>query len=230
MEILHQDESLVAVTKPSGTAVHASRYVGREQTSIAEILKAELGRDVFPVHRLDRATSGVLVFALSSQAARTLSEQFQARQTRKEYLAIVRGHPPEKGRIDRALERADGEELQDAATDYERLAVAELPVPIDRYPSMRLALVRAIPQTGRMHQIRRHLRGINHPILCDSSYGDGAANRLAKQELGAERLLLHAWRLEIAHPGSGLPLSLVSPLPPEFQAIFTRVGWHVPSC
>jgi tRNA pseudouridine65 synthase len=145
----------------------------------------------------------------------------------KEYLAVVRGWAPERGRIDRAIRCEESGQLQDAVTEFERVAVAEFPVPIDRYPATRISLVRVRPETGRTHQIRRHLRGINHPILGDSEHGDGPINRFAREHLGAHRLLLHASRLEFTHPVSGEAMSVVAPLPRELAEIFARVGWVV---
>jgi tRNA pseudouridine65 synthase len=226
LEILFQDDCLVAVNKPSGLLVHASAWAGPERDSVAARLPSRLGRPVFPVHRLDRATSGLLVLGLSSENASALSRQFQEKLARKEYLAIVRGFAPERGKIDRALEKIESEDVQDALTEFERLATAELPVAVDRYPSTRFSLVRARPLTGRMHQIRRHLRGINHPVVGDSSYGDGAVNRVAREHLGSSRLLLHSRKLELAHPATGAPLRLEAPPTADFASVIERLGWQ----
>jgi tRNA pseudouridine65 synthase len=213
----------VAINKPAGDVVHASRYAGASRESIAKNLSEQLGTPVFPVHRLDRATSGVLLFSLEANVTSLLSSAFQEQRVRKEYLAVVRGHCPESGRIERALEHMERTIVQDATTEFERMALAELPIPIDRYPCTRLSLVRARPRTGRMHQIRRHLRGINHPILADSVHGDGAINRLAREELGVTRLMLHAWRIELELDGR--PLRIEAPIPSDFARIFERLGW-----
>lgn len=223
--VLYRDDSVIAVAKPSGALVHASRYAGPSRESIARDLSRQLGQSVYPVHRLDRGTSGVLLFALDAHAASQLASDFRERRIFKEYLAVVRGFAPLWARIERPLRCEETGEVQDAVTEFSRVACAEFPLPIDHYPATRISLVRVRPLSGRMHQIRRHLRGLGHPILGDSQHGDGPINRFGREHLNAKRLLLHAWRLRVAHPRSAEWLLIEAEPPAELAAIFARAGW-----
>lgn len=235
LPILFQDDTLVAIHKPSGLLVHRTVLDRHETRFAVQMLRDQIGRHVFPVHRLDRGTSGVLLFALDRDTARLLTRQFEAQQVDKRYLAIVRGHPPECGSIDHALSRERDElefqgadssqEAQSARTDYARLAVAEIPYAVDRYPSSRYGLVALTPHTGRRHQIRRHLKHIAHPIIGDSTFGKGRHNRLFQQLYGCDRMLLACTRMALTHPHTGAPLVLEAPVDGGFVAVMEGLGW-----
>lgn len=235
LPILFQDDSLVAIHKPSGLLVHRTVLDRHETRFAVQLLRDQIGRHVFPVHRLDRGTSGVLLFALDKDTARLLTRQFEAQQVDKRYLAIVRGHPPEAGSIDHALSRerddlefqgeASSQAAQEARTDYRRLAVAEIPYAVDRYPSSRYALVELTPHTGRRHQIRRHLKHIAHPIIGDSTFGKGRHNRLFQELYGSQRMLLACTRMALTHPHTGAPLVLEAPVDGDFVRVMDGLGW-----
>ena len=190
-----------------------------------------------PVHRLDRGTSGVLLFALDPDTARTLGGQFESQTVDKTYLAVVRGHPPLTGSIDHPLIRqpddygsAPSHETPDAPaqtalTHYRRLAITELPHAVDRYPTSRYALLELKPATGRRHQLRRHLKHIAHPIIGDATYGKGRHNRLFQTLFGCHRLLLACTAMTVAHPVSGEPLHLAAPLADDFIQVLRALGW-----
>ena len=224
---LYRDEHLIAVHKPSGLLVHRSRLDAHARRFLVQILRDQIGQRVYPVHRLDKPTSGVMVFALAPDVARALTDAFTAQRVHKTYLAVVRGHPPEAGAIDRPLNKyhEPGSERRPARTMFRRLATTELPVAVSRYPTSRYALVEAQPLTGRTHQIRRHLNHIAHPVIGDGKHGDYRHNRYFREELGCDRLLLAAVRLELAHPVSGDPLRIGAPPEPSFQAVLDRFGW-----
>jgi len=150
---------------------------------------------------------------------------FESREVTKKYLAVVRGWTDEAGTIDYALREEKHKEAQHAVTHYRRLATVELDIAVGRYPKARYSLVEVMPQTGRMHQIRKHFAHIFHPLVGDTTYGEGRHNRLFREHFGCERLLLHASELGFVHPYSGTPLSIRAPLPPELAALFTRLGW-----
>jgi tRNA pseudouridine65 synthase len=228
LPILHRDDQLVAVAKPSGLIVHPSGLAPDRDTCMTR-LRDQLGRWVFPVHRLDRGASGVLLFGLDPASARALADAFAGRRVRKRYYAVVRGVPPTSGEIDHPLpaETGSGPPLE-ARTSFRRLAEVELPYPVGPYPVARYALVLAEPETGRMHQIRRHLAHLRHPIVGDVTYGDGKHNRLFRERLGLRRLLLHARALELPHPQGGEPLRLEAPLPDELAGLFRSFGWQDP--
>jgi len=224
MEVLYRDDALVAVNKPSGLVVHRSEQAG-DRDNCMRRLRDSIGAWVYPVHRLDRGASGVLLFALDPENARRVGECFAQRRVRKEYLAVVRGYAPESSRVDHPLATAGGAPAP-AQTRLERLARVELPVPVGRYATARYSLVRAEPITGRTHQLRRHLAHVSHPILGDVNYGDGAHNRFFREHLGCHRLLLHASRLELPHPVTGEPTRLGAPLTGDFESVVERLGWE----
>ena len=235
--LLYQDDWLVAVNKPSGLLVHRS-WLDKAETRFAMQMTRDLigGRHVYPVHRLDRPTSGVLLFALDPAVARTLTEAFAARQVHKEYLALVRGWAPEEGLIDYPLKEqldkiADAmsnpdRPAQDAVTTFRRLHQVELPFAVSKkHPTSRYSLVRLFPKTGRKHQLRRHLDHLFHPIVGDTTHGDGRHNRFFREHYGCDRLLLIAHRLSFEHPVLKVPMRIQAPLGPEVLGLFARLGW-----
>lgn len=236
LDILYQDDWLVAIHKPAGLLVHRSPIAAGEQRFAVQLLRDQIGQPVHPVHRLDRGTSGVLVFALDRDSARTLSDAFAAQRVDKTYLAVVRGWPVDSGVIDHPLKRQpdDAEWVdpraqllpQDAVTRWRRLATAELPIASDRHPTTRCALLELLPETGRRHQIRRHLKHAAHPIIGDATYGKGPLNRDFVALTGCARLLLHCAEMRFAHPASGAPLHVVAPLAGAFAQLMQTLGWQ----
>jgi tRNA pseudouridine65 synthase len=211
LEILYRDEDLVAVDKPSGIPVH--RGWARDGVPVLQLLRDQLGRHVYPVHRLDRGTSGALLFALSGEVARGVQLQLEAQEVEKRYLALCRGNDPTLVRVDHPLAREDGGEPRAAVTDFKLLARFE-----------RYGLYEARPLTGRRHQIRRHLKHASHPIIGDTKYGKGEHNRLFRERFGFHRLALHASEMRLRHPRSGEPLHVHAPLPPEFARLLSALG------
>ncbi|EKD84217.1 MAG: hypothetical protein ACD_39C00172G0002 [uncultured bacterium] len=232
-DIIFLDDSLVAINKPAGLLVHPSFLDNAETQSAMKQVRNLLGKWVYPVHRLDKPTSGILVFALSSEIARVLTDAFTERSVAKEYLAVVRGHTKESETIDYPLreiwdkmtdrESSRDKPAQQAITCYERLATAEMPFAVRPHPTSRYSLLKVMPQTGRSRQIRRHLKHIFHPIVGDHKHGDNAHNRMFAEHLGSQLLLLHASRISFAHPVNGQQLSLCAPLSSEFSEILQRV-------
>jgi tRNA pseudouridine65 synthase len=197
------------------------------------MLRDQLGRRVHPVHRLDKGTSGALAFALDRETATRLAEQFADQRVAKTYLAIVRGWPPAQGVIDHPLEAVRDEYAPTAGsgpkpcrTAYRTLATVELPVRVDRYPTSRYALVELAPETGRRHQLRRHLAHVSHPIIGDSTYGQGRHNRLFAERFGVQRLLLACVGLEFEHPVTGASLAVRAEPGTEFAALQRQLDWH----
>jgi len=218
LAILYRDEHIVVIDKPPNLLVHRSEIDRHETRFAIQILRDQIGQRVWPAHRLDRGTSGVLLFALRAELAGVLGRQFEAGTVEKCYWAVVRGHPPAEGIIDHPLSRQrdayefqgdrSSQEAQAAVTRFRRLATAELPVMVDRYPSSRYALIELEPVTGRRHQLRRHLKHIAHPIIGDATHGKGPLNRSVAGLLGVQRLWLHALRLQTRHPVTGDPLDI----------------------
>ena len=235
LPIIYQDDHVVAIHKPSGLLVHRSELDRHETRFAVQMLRDQLGRHVHPAHRLDRGTSGVLVFALDKDTARALGGQFERQEVVKTYLAVVRGHPPEAGRIDHALSRRrddaewvgerSADEAQPAVTDFRCLATCELPHQVDRYPTSRYALFELTPHTGRRHQLRRHLKHLAHPIIGDATFGKGRHNRLFQQLFGCHRMLLACTRMQLRHPVGGQRLALRAPPDGEFAVVLAALGW-----
>lgn len=236
LNILYQDQYIVAVDKPSGMLVHRSFLDKHETVFVMQTLRDQIGQHVFPVHRLDRPTSGVLLFALSSDIARLLGEQQEQKQWRKHYLAVVRGFLPQGGELDYPLKEQldkiadkfsrDDKAPQQAITRYQPLHQVELPIAVSKYPAARYSLVALQPLTGRKHQLRRHLAHLRYPIVGDTSHGDGKHNALFKQHFSCRRLLLVAKQLQLPHPISGETLLFSAGLN-ELKPLFDQFGWPV---
>ncbi len=216
LPILYRDDHLVIVDKPSGMLVH--RGWGRDEVVAMTLARDRVGRWVYPVHRLDRGTSGALLFALDSAVARRLQELFAAGEVHKRYVALVRDIPPEAGVIDHPVPRKPKGPRVPAVTEYRRLATFE-----------RYALVEAIPRTGRLHQIRRHLKHLGHPLIGDVNYGHGEHNRIFRRRFDLHRLALHALELELEHPVGGGRLRAVAPVPEDLAGPFRAMGMPLDS-
>lgn len=235
LPILYQDADFVVINKPSGLLVHPTALASGETESVTGYLKAQLNQKVYPVHRLDRPTSGTLILALSSEMAKALSVEFQERRVEKEYLAVVRGVPPQEVLIDHPLkeeldEIADSKarqdkEAQEAITWMQTLGSIEFPVKVDRYPTSRYSLVRARPKTGRKHQVRRHLRHLGHPIIGDVNHGVGKHNRYFAEAHGNRRLLLACTEMSFSHPRSGKKITVCAPLSEDYQNLLVKFEW-----
>ena len=235
LDVLYRDEFLVVIDKPTGLLVHRSPIDRHETRFAVQLLRDQLGRRVYPVHRLDKGTSGALAFALSRDVARDMALQFAGREVAKTYHAIVRGWPEPTGEIAHALPAVQDDVLgplstspRDSLTRFKTLATVELPVRVDRYPTSRYALVQLEPLTGRRHQLRRHLAHASHPIIGDSTYGKGRHNRLFAERFGSQRLLLACSQLQFLHPQTGGMLTIEAPLAADFARVVTALGWQVP--
>jgi len=219
LRVLHADDAIVAIDKPAGLLVHRSALDAHETRSAAELLRAQLGVPVWLLHRLDKATSGVLAFALNADVATALGKAFEAGAVRKRYLALVRGWPDAAGEIDYPLARdpelpSAGQPRLPAVTRWRRLACFEWPFPDGRHASSRYALLEVEPLSGRRHQIRRHFKHLAHPLVGDTTHGKSAHNRAVAAWLGTSRLWLHATRLEL--PGAeGRPPLVIESAPGE---------------
>jgi tRNA pseudouridine65 synthase len=211
LRILYQDDSCAVVDKPSGMIVH--RGWANDDRDLLRVTRDALGRYVYPLHRLDRGASGAVLFALNEDAARLLNRSFADRSMDKRYLALTRGHPAVHGLIDHPIPRAPGEERVPAQTEYFRIGTFE-----------RYALVVALPKTGRLHQIRRHLKHVSCPLIGDVRYGKGEHNRLFREKYALDRLALHAAALRFVHPVTGRPITVRAPLVGSFAECLSLLG------
>jgi len=216
LSIVYQDEYLIAINKPHGLLVHRSSLAKDVKEFALQQLRNQVGKHVFPIHRLDRKTSGLLLFACSSEIAKLVQRQFENQEVGKRYLAIVRGYFPEKICCAHPL-LIENKGLKDCLTDFACLRQSELPIPMGKYQSSRYSLIEAFPRTGRQHQIRRHLNHLRHPIIGDRPHGCNKQNRLFKERWQLKDMLLHAVQLHCIHPVSKQPLLLKAPLSKVFQ-------------
>jgi len=225
LDILYQDDYLVAINKPHGLLVHRSPIASDATEFALQLLRDQLERHVFPAHRLDRKTGGVLLFALSKDVEKLMQQQFQENMVDKKYLAIVRGFTDDEGEIDYALRKENGT-LQEAFTRYKTFARAELDVPLGNHPTSRYSLVEANPATGRMHQLRKHFSHIFHPIIGDRTHGCNKQNKLFKERWQLDTMLLHASQLSFNHPVTNAPIHIEAPLQAEFLRVMGIMGWE----
>ncbi|GIT99032.1 tRNA pseudouridine(65) synthase TruC [Sulfurovum sp. TSL1] len=236
LEILYQDAYLVAINKPSGLLVHKSPIDKHETEFALQMVRDQIGQYVYPIHRLDKPTSGVLLFALDAQTAQRMSLMFRGSQVHKEYMAVVRGFTEDASLIDYPLkqmldtkeqkQKGITKETQEAQTQYQRLATVELPYPVSRYPVARYSLVKLFPRTGRKHQLRRHMKHIFHPIIGDTKHGRGEHNTLFREKYACHRLLLHSNRISFMHPIRRETLVIDAALDDTWQRIFKEFGWE----
>jgi len=234
LPILYQDEHIVVIDKPSGLLVHRSMIDKHETRFALQMTRDQIGQYVYPVHRLDKPTSGVLVMALSSEIAAKLSEQFTEKVITKKYIALVRGYTLPDGCIDYALKEeldkmTDKKAQQDkppqvAVTHYKTLWQGEVPIAVGRYPSSRYSLLSLTPETGRKHQLRRHLKHIFHPIVGDTTHGDGKHNTMFRERFALNRLLLVAKELGFEHPVTGELIQFAAPMGKEFENVLLGLG------
>ncbi|MFY8272685.1 tRNA pseudouridine(65) synthase TruC [Pseudoalteromonas sp. SSDWG2] len=235
LEIVYRDEHFIAINKPSGLLVHRS-FLDKHETQFAmQMLRDQIGQHVFPLHRLDRPTSGVLLFALSSEAARDAASLFSENKIQKRYLALVRGFAPAAQFIDRPLKEkldkiadkfaSQDKPAQQAQTDTYCLQQSSLPIPLGKFPSVRYSLVECWPKTGRKHQIRRHLNGINHPIINDVNHGDNTQNHFFAEHFNCTRLMLFATDVYFVHPYEKQTVHIRAPLGEQALATFAQLGW-----
>ena len=212
LSILYRDDALLIVNKPAGLVVH--RGWATDRVTLLDLARDAIGAWVYPMHRLDRQTSGALVFALSPEIAHVLEQALSQGRVEKRYLALVRGMTPDSSRIDHPLAKEKGKTKLPSLTEVRRLAHFEVEND-ETGVSRRYSWLEARPLTGRPHQIRRHLKHISHPIVGDVRYGKAEHNRLFRRRFGLDRMVLHAARLEFEHPVDGRALAVEAPLPAE---------------
>ncbi len=236
LEIIYQDEHYIAINKPTGLLIHPSMIDKHEKVNAIALLQEKIGQKVYIIHRLDKPTSGVLLFALSSEAARKGSEAFASKEMKKTYLTVVRGYTDKQGLIDSPLsdvadklmdkKKMRNNNMRPATTGYRKISQAVLPVLISRHPTSRYSLLEVHPKTGRMHQIRRHLQRIHHPIIGDTTHGDHKHNHYFRDNLNCPRLLLASTELIFLHPYQKKHIKLTARLDTVFCSILQRFDWQ----
>lgn len=225
LEIIYQDEHLVAINKPHGLLVHRSSIANDAKEFALQMLRDQLNRRVSPVHRLDRKTGGLLLFAFEKDVEIAMHKQFQEAEVQKKYKAILRGYAPDCLDIDYPLTNDNGV-VQESFTSFVTLARAELDVAFGKHPTSRYSLVEATPTTGRMHQLRKHFAHIFYPIIGDRKHGCNKQNRFFKEQWDMTTMLLHASSLSFKHPVTGVQIHLEAPLQEEFERMIQLMKWE----
>lgn len=229
LEILFEDDHYIAINKPSGLLVHKTKIAKGENPEFAmQMLRDQIGQWVYPLHRIDRPTSGILLFAKSSEDASLFTTQFTEHRIEKYYLAVVRGYLKEDQFVSEyPLKKDLIGELQEARTEFWSMAKVELPISSSpKYPTSRYSLVKAYPHTGRMHQIRRHLAHERNYLIGDTTHGENKQNKFFRDQYGLHNLLLHAWQVKFSHPVLNTEVEIKATLPAHFEDIINKLGWN----
>lgn len=224
LEIVYQDDHLIAINKPHGLLVHRSSIATDAKEFALQLLRDQVGRFVSPVHRLDRKTSGLLLFAFDKEVEIAMHQQFQNGAVKKKYLAILRGHAPDQLDIDYPLAKENGN-MQEAFTSFVTLKRAELDIALGKHQTSRYSLVEAQPTTGRMHQLRRHFAHIFYPIIGDRKHGCNKQNKFFKEQWEMTTMLLHASELAFIHPVTKEEIQLKATVHSEFLRVMELMNW-----
>ena len=227
LEILYRDEHILAINKPHGLLVHRSSIAADTSEFALQLLRDQIGQPVYPAHRLDRKTAGVLLFSLDKETDKLIQPMFSEKKMDKRYFAVLRGYSPENGTIDYPLAKENGT-IQDAITHYMKLAESEIDVPHGKFSTSRYSLVEANPETGRMHQLRRHFAHIMYPIIGDRPHGCNKQNKLWKERFDMDTMMLHASELSFQHPISKENLTIKARLQPEFLRVLDILQISIP--
>ncbi|MHC5201332.1 pseudouridine synthase [Myroides sp. LJL119] len=226
LEILYQDPYIVAINKPRDLLVHKSFIASDISQYAVQELRNQIGQRVYPVHRLDRKTSGVLLFALDKETLKVLNQEFSSQGVEKTYLAILRGYSPEKGVIDYPLTNDSGKK-QEALTNFQTLERVEIPMASKTHPTSRYSLVLAYPITGRQHQLRKHFKHIFHPILGSRPHGCNKQNKLWLDNHNLSAMLLHALELSFTHPVYKKRITLKAKLDKHYALYNAVLGFNL---
>ncbi|MFT5824268.1 MAG: tRNA pseudouridine65 synthase [Crocinitomix sp.] len=225
IEILYEDDALIIVNKPNNILVHASYYARNiKEPSLLARLKESIPIKLYPVHRLDHKTSGVLILAKSAAFTAKIQKQFESNTIKKTYLALVRGFSAAKGIIDTPIQNAATGKYKDALTSYKTLEQTEVDIAVQPYPKSRYSLLEFHPETGRMHQLRKHANKISHPIIGDHKYGNRHHNKMFAEELNFPNMFLHASEIVLEHPETNESLIVKAPLPLFWNEAFTKIN------
>ena len=229
IEIVYEDDFVIAANKPNNFLIHNSHYARNiTEKTLIDALQEQLNYPVYPIHRLDRKTSGIILLAKQKEFVALFQNLFNSNAVTKTYYAIVRGFSPATGKIDSPVKNDDTGIYKDALTNFKTISSIELDIPVHPYDKSRYSLVELTPKTGRMHQLRKHLNKISHPIVGDYKYGDRFHNRMFETEFNCDYLFLHAYSLKFNHPLSHQNLQLSANFTLDWQRIFDEFNWKQP--
>lgn len=224
LEIIYKDDFLVAINKPHGLLVHRSGYAGVADFYAVQELRNKLNQKVYPCHRIDRKTGGVLLFALNKEITGLIQQLFVGNLVKKKYLAIVRGYTDESGIINYSLTNEKGK-IQESITNYKTLGKAELDIPFGKFKTSRYSLVEVYPQSGRMHQIRKHFAHIFHPIIGDRPHGCNKQNKFFIEQWNMSTMMLHASEINFKHPVTQEEITIKADIHSELERMMSLMGF-----
>lgn len=226
VEILFEDEWLIVVNKPNNVLMHNSYYARNiKEPTLIQLLQEQAKENVYPIHRLDRKTSGVVALAKRKEDVASFQELFTSKDIQKVYLGIVRGFVNEEKIIDSPVKNPDTQVYKEALSYCSCIGQVELDIAVHPYPKSRYSLVKLTPKTGRMHQLRIHMNKISHPLVGDYKYGDRFHNRMFETEFNCHNLFLHAFKLSFKHPKTKEEWNFKASLPADWSLVFEKFGW-----
>lgn len=227
IEILYEDNYILCVSKPNNVVVHHAHHSRNvaDEASLLQLINEQCGVKTFPIHRLDRKTSGIILLAKKSEYVANFQSLFTNNEIQKTYFGIVRGHAPETKIIDTPVKGRDANVHKDAETHLSTKKTVIIDIPVKPYDSSRYSLVQLLPKTGRLHQLRIHMNKISHPLIGDPKYGDKNHNMMFAEKFNCENLFLHAHSLEFVHPHSNDKLTIIADFPDDWKKIFNEFNW-----
>lgn len=229
LEIIFEDAYLLCVNKPNNVLVHHAHHSRNvaDEDSLLQLIEKELKIKVFPIHRLDRKTSGIIMLAKETMYVSKFQELFTNNEIQKTYFGVVRGYSPDSKTIDSPVKGRDANVHKEALTHLKTLDKITLNIPVKPYDSSRYSLVELAPKTGRMHQLRVHSNKVSHPLIGDSKYGDKNHNVMYTAHFNWSNLFLHAHSLKFTHPHSQEELHLIADFPNDWKQLFEKFEWEM---
>ena len=229
LDILFEDEYIICVSKPNNVVVHHAHHSRNvsDEDSLLQLLFNQFGKKFYPIHRLDRKTSGIILLAKETSYVSKFQELFTNNEIQKTYYGIVRGHAPESKIIDSPVKGRDANVHKEAETLLELVDKITLDIPVKPYDTSRYSLVKLSPKTGRLHQLRIHMNKISHPLIGDPKYGDKNHNTMFIENFNCENLFLHAYSLTFKHPISNKEMILKAKLPNDWNILFEKFNWNI---
>ena len=230
LEIIYQDNYCLLVTKPNNVLVHHAHHSRNkiEEESLIQLIENQFGKRYYPIHRLDRKTSGIILLASKREYVASFQALFTNNEIQKIYYGVVRGFSQDNKIINSPVKGRDALVYREAETHLNCLDKIELNIPVKPYDSSRYSLVELRPKTGRMHQLRIHMNKVSTPLINDAKYGDKNHDLMYAKQFGWKNLFLHAGSLEFIHPFTNKKLILKSSFSEDWVQLFQEFSWKNP--
>ncbi|WP_299104587.1 pseudouridine synthase [uncultured Tenacibaculum sp.] len=229
LEIIYEDDFIIGVSKPNNMLVHHSDYSKNvsEEASLIQLLYSQIGHKLYPLHRLDRKTSGIILLSKAPEFVAEFQQLFYNSKIEKIYYGLVRGYSPQELLINTPVKGRDSNVYKDAETHLETKESIEINIPVTPYNTARYSIVKLTPKTGRLHQLRIHMNKISFPLIGDPKYGDNNHNHMFKEKFDCNNLFLHAYSLEFTHPYTNKQVILKTPFPNHWIKIKEAFKWDI---